>query len=67
MLFFYHEVRNFSAAQNEHSIVRDRLEKLDWLAVSEDVSAFLEHPAERSLLTKRTLLAALERAEGGIE
>lgn len=41
------------------SIVRDRLERLDWASVSEDVSAFLEHPAERSLLTRTTLLAAL--------
>jgi len=54
-------MRNFSTAQNEHSIVRDRLEKLDWLAVSEDFFPFLEHPAERAFLTKRTLLAVLER------
>jgi hypothetical protein len=43
------------------SIVRERLERLDWASVSEDVSAFLEHPAERSLLTRTTLLAALAR------
>lgn len=63
MLFSYHEMRNSSTAQNERSIVRDRRERLDWASVSEDVSPFLEHPAERSLLTKRTVLAALERAE----
>lgn len=43
------------------SIVRHRLERLDWASVSEDVSAFLEHPAEQSLLTRTTLLAALAR------
>jgi len=53
--------------ENWRSIIGERLEQLDWISVSEDVSAFLEHPAERSLLTKRTLLAALERAEEGID
>ncbi|MCK4599361.1 hypothetical protein KAU37_06045 [Candidatus Bipolaricaulota bacterium] len=53
--------------ENWRSIIGERLEQLDWISVSEDVSPFLEHPAERSLLTKRTLLAALERAEEGID
>jgi len=59
-------MRDLFTVQNRRSIVREQLERLDWISISEDVSAFLEHPAERSLLTKRTLLAALERAEEGI-
>jgi len=48
-------------AANWKSIVREKLEGLDFAQVREDVGAFLEVPEERELLRKDILLSALEQ------
>lgn len=50
-------------AESWRTIVDHRLRTMDFARAAEDVSPFLESPEERALLTRQTLLAALQRGE----
>ena len=47
--------------ENWSSVIEDKLRELDFREVAEDVGPFLESPEERALLTRETLLTALEK------
>jgi len=49
-------------AESWRAVVEDRVQKLDFAKVAEDAGPFLEGPEERVLLTRETVLAALQEA-----
>lgn len=50
--------------ENWRSLIRRRIETLQWKQVVDDVKPFLERPADVNLLTRENLLSVLEQPPG---